>query len=150
MRKKNEEIIEYVLKQYIDLYDKKEVLNNKYFKAKKEDVLDIVNSLNKIIEIEDYEKKVKTKKTSDLSDNIVTIKTEEDVEKYYFNNLIYKHGDEKERKNVLKHISAVELKYLYNILYKTELRGRVNKLQILVGIEKYFENKNRALYLKGV
>ncbi|WP_195990208.1 hypothetical protein [Clostridium sp. D53t1_180928_C8] len=150
MKKKDLEIIQYIFNQYIDLYDKKDMFNSKYFKFKKEDALYVLNNIDKDIEANDNIKKTKEKKTVELSDNIASIKTEEEVEKYYLTNLIYKHDDENSKKKILKHISVAEIKYLYKILYKTECKGRANKVKILEGIEKYFENKNRALYLKGL
>lgn len=149
MKKKDLQIIQYIFNQYMDLYDKREMFNSKYFKFKKEDALHVLNNINEDIEANDEIKNVKEKKAVKLSDNIAIIKTEEDVEKYYLNNLIYKHDDENSKKDMLKHISVAEIKYLYKILYKTDFKGKLNKATVLEGIEKYFENKNRALYLKG-
>lgn len=150
MAKKNGEIIEYVLKQYIDLYDKKDIFNGRYFKINKEDVQVLLNNLSDLMSNENCKNDVLSKNSKRMSQSIMSINNEEDVEKYYLNNLTYKHDDENGVKNVLKHISAVELKYLYKILYKVEIKGKLNKTQILNGIEKYFENKNRVLYLKGL
>lgn len=149
MKKKDLEIIEYIFNQYIDLYDKRDMFNSKYFKFKKEDVLDVLNNINTDTVINDNIKKFKSEKSAKLSENIAIIKTEEEVEKYYLNNLIYKHDDENSKKNKLKNISLVEIKYLYKILYKTDWKGRVNKTVVLERIENYFENKKRAVYLKG-
>ncbi len=150
MIKKNGEIIEYVLKQYIDLYDKKDIFNSRYFKINKEDVQAILNKLSDSMSNENCKNDVLYKNSKRMSQSIMSINNEEDVEKYYLNNLTYKHDDKNGVKNVLKHISAAELKYLYKILYKVEIKGKLNKAQILDGIEKYFENKNRVLYLKGL
>lgn len=150
MKKKDLEIIQYIFDQYIDLYDKRDMFNRKYFKFKKEDALYVLNNINRDIETNDFFKKTKEKKTTELSDNITSIRTEEEVEKYYLKNLVYKHDDENSKKKILKHISVAEIKYLYKILYKIECKGRVNKVKVLEGIEKYFENKNRDLYLKGL
>lgn len=145
MDDKSKKIIKEILEQYLELNKYKEIFDKRYFKYSQKSVdkiiLELVNLDNNKIE-----KKETT--TKPLRDIILAISTPNEVKEYLEENLKYSKSNSNEPDKILKSISSVELKYLYNILYETTIKSNLNKKQILEYIENYFESIERTLSMK--
>lgn len=160
MNKKEIEIIKDILEKYIELSKYKEIFNNKYFIYEEKEIKNIIENIKESTEIKEVEnskevkankknskKTEKKKPTKTDKHKLIEIKDEAAAEKYYNENLKYKHSEIDGREKVTKKLTADEFKYLYKILFNIE-PGRKNKGQLLDDIERYFENKNRSLNIK--
>lgn len=146
MNNKNKEVIDSIAKVYKELYKHKEDFNPSYFKVTIKEVDEAVREMYG--ENEAMKVKKTVKKTKVPSEIILNIKTEEEVLRYYEENLRYKHSSSGDKEKCLKRISLEELKHLYRIIYKIDIKGKVNKGKVLEGIEKYFDSKSRVESLK--
>lgn len=145
MNDKSKEIIKEILKQYLELNKYKEIFDKRYFKFSQKNVDKIILEIDNL---NNNKMEKKEKHTKPLRAIILAISTKNQVKEYLEGNLKYSKSNINEQNKILKSISAAELKYLYNILYETEIKPKVSKKQILDYIENYFESIERALSMK--
>ncbi|MGF0111030.1 hypothetical protein [Clostridium sp. SGI.024] len=142
MNNKDKAVINILSELYSYIYANKELYNSKFTKYTPEEV-------NKAIgKIESEKTLVKEKNNSIIRNEILNIKTKEEVERFYINNLTYDHSNQDSKKKCLKNFTVDELKYLYNIILSTPLKKKVTKSEVLYSIENYFESINRVMSMK--
>jgi hypothetical protein len=143
MNSKEQNILQSLLKLYIDMYPSKELFNKVYFKHSPQAVENMIISLQK-------EKKPSpsTKRKKSLKEAISSIHSEDQVHSFYLQNLQYDRNDSKSKELCLKKITLEELKHLYCILYTSPLKKSLRKSDILDLIERYFASIDRARSLK--
>jgi uncharacterized protein YdeI (YjbR/CyaY-like superfamily) len=76
-----------------------------------------------------------------ISDNIMALKTPDDVKEYLSSN-------NQSKDDFLKKLSHDEFAYLYNIIYSSALKSNMRKIDVLNTIEKYFNSISRAISMK--
>lgn len=69
-----------------------------------------------------------------------------DMEKYYYENMVYDRAFESEKKAILKNHTKAELEHIFKILYNTS-KVYGNKEDIFEEIQRYFDNIDRSLHL---
>jgi hypothetical protein len=138
MQTKKTDILACLVDLYKDLYAHKDL-----FKA---------NFKYSISEVEDfYEQQMeylfdtntgkKTHGKEKISNDVIVLKTPDDVKEYLFNNNLSKD-------DLLKKLSLDEFAYLYKIIYSSPLKSNMRKSDALNTIEKYFNGISRAISMK--
>jgi hypothetical protein len=143
MNSKEQNILQSLLKLYVDMYSSKELFNKLYFKHSPQDVENTIISLQ-----EEKNPSPNTKRKKTLKEAIFSIHSEDQVHSYYLQNLQYDRNDSKSKELCLKKITLEELKHLYYILYTSPLKRNLRKSDVLDLIERYFASINRARSLK--
>ncbi|MEK4508231.1 hypothetical protein [Paenibacillus sp. FSL K6-2524] len=139
MSKRKHEIIQAVLTLYKDMYNVREIFRNSYFKYTPEEVIKEFEEL-----LIKQESLPTNDKTVTLKDSILALSNEEDMKRFYLENLVYDHSDINAKEERLKTYSVEEYKYMYNILYSSPPRSNIRKGELLSAIEKYFDSIDRA------
>ncbi len=120
----------------------KSFLNKDLLKKLKYDPKDIENLLQDQ-KTANINKKVETK----IRPEILNIKTEEEVYTYLEENIfmVFQNEiDEVEKNNILKKITAEEIKYLYQIVSSIKPPDKIKKLDMLYKLRSFYFNKKRA------
>lgn len=120
----------------------KSFLNKDLLKKLKYDPKDIENLLQDQ-NTANINKKVETK----IRPEILNIKTEEEVYTYLEENIfmVFQNEiDEVEKNNILKKITAEEIKYLYQIVSSIKPPDKIKKLDMLYKLRSFYFNKKRA------
>jgi hypothetical protein len=143
MNNKEQNILQSLLKLYVDMYPSKELFNKLYFKHSPQDVENTILSLQ-----EEKKPTPNTKRKKTLKAAISSIHSEDQVHSYYLQNLQYDRNDNKSKELCLKKITLEELKHLYSILYTSPLRSGLRKSDVLDLIARYFASIDRARSLK--
>jgi hypothetical protein len=142
MNKKTQEAIQALINLYKDMYQSKTLFNKSYFRYSPEEMDNILSN------IISKEKNTKVLNKKPIRESILALKNEADVKKFYQENLLYDHGDEKAREERLKDYSTNELGYIYNLIYTSPIRSKARRAELLDLIEKYFESIDRAISMK--
>lgn len=142
MNKKEQDILQTILKLYCDLYPSREIFNKNYFKFTPEELENVIKNLH------EEQKPNLQKNQNGISESILSIKTVGEVKSFYLENLRYDRSDSKSKEECLKNITGEELKYLYSILYSSPIRTKIRKVELLDLIEKYFDSIDRAFSMK--
>lgn len=142
MNNKEKGILQNLLNLYVGMYSFKDLFNKKYFKYPPNEVEKVISYLQM------GEKKKPEKKKKPISEIILSINSEEQVEAYYLENLQYNRNDKMAKEECLKKITLNELKHLCGILYSSPLRKNIRKCDLLDLIGNYFERIGRARSLK--
>jgi hypothetical protein len=143
MNSKEQNILQSLLKLYVDMYPSKELFNKVYFKYSPQVVENTI-----ILLLEEKKPGPKTKRKKTPREVISSIHSEDQVHSYYLRNLQYDRNDSKSKESCLKKITLDELKHLYGILYTSPLRKSLRKSDVLDLIERYFASIDRARSLK--
>jgi hypothetical protein len=143
MNNKEQNILQSLLKLYVDMYPSKELFNKVYFKHSPQDVENTIISLQ-----EEKKPSPNTKRKKTTREVIASIHSEDQVHSYYLQNLQYDRNDRKSKESCLKKITLEELKHLYSILYTSPLKSSLRKSDVLDLIERYFSSIDRARSLK--
>ena len=120
----------------------KSFLNKDLLKKLKYDPKDIENLLQDQ-KTANINKKVETK----IRPEILNIKTEEEVYTYLEENIfmVFQNEiNEVEKNNILKKITAEEIKYLYQIVSSIKPPDKIKKLDMLYKLRSFYFNKKRA------
>jgi hypothetical protein len=83
----------------------------------------------------------KRREKGKISDNIMALKTPDDVKEYL-------SGNNQSQEDFLKKLSLDEFAHLYNIVYSSSLKPNMRKIDVLNTIEKYFNSISRAISMK--
>lgn len=143
MNSKAQNILQSLLKLYVDMYPSKKLFNKVYFKHSPQAVENTIISL-----LEEKKPSTNARKKRTLKEVISSIHSEDQVHSYYLQNLQYDRNDGKSKELCLKKITLEELKHLYCILYTSPLRRSIRKSDVLDLIERYFASMDRARSLK--
>lgn len=146
MNKKEQDILQSLLKVYSDFYASKDLFNKSYFKYSPEEIQQVLSHL--LNEQETNVPKTKTKRKSSVRDTVLSINSVDAVKTFYLKNLLYDRGDLQSKAVCLKSITVDELKHLYRALYSSPVRTKVTKSELLTFIENYLEGIDRALSMK--
>ena len=117
----------------------KSFLNKDLLKKLKYDPKDIENLLQDQ-NTANINKKVETK----IRPEILNIKTEEEVYTYLEENIFMVFQNEIDEVNILKKITAEEIKYLYQIVSSIKPPDKIKKLDMLYKLRSFYFNKKRA------
>ncbi|MFT8323625.1 MAG: hypothetical protein ABF649_22490 [Bacillus sp. (in: firmicutes)] len=142
MNKREQEILQSLLKLYIDMYPSKNLFNKTYFKYTPEDIKKVFS----LIISENQESSQKNRNR--IRESILSINTEDEVKNFYLENLLYNQSDIKFKEECLKRISLDELKHLYSILFSSPLRTNIRKNELLDLIRSHFDSIDRAKSMK--
>lgn len=143
MDKKDQAIFEMLLDIYSKIYENKEFYNPKFTKYTLEEVSE---SLNKYLIKK--EKSKEKEKILVVRDEILKIKSEDDLYKFYVENLTYDINEKSGERECLKRINIEELKYLYYIILSTPLKKNTKKIEVLQMIKNYFDSVGRVISMK--
>jgi hypothetical protein len=136
MQTKKNDMLAYLVEFYKELYSHKNLfkMNFKY----------------SIPEIESFCEQMEDKYDTDIDrkpvpqkigDDILALKTPDDIKSYLFNN-------NQSKDDLEKNLSLCECAYLYNIIYSSPLKSNMRKKDVLNNIEKYFKGISRAISMK--
>ena len=145
------EIIRAVCEFYKNMYDVKEVFNKSYFKYTPEEVMKACASIlgeRTNQSVDNNQLRTGNKKKPSVRDSILDLTNEDDLRKFYLNELAYDKKNPISREECLKRFSTEEFKVMYNLLYSSAPRSKARKDELLTAIEKYFESIDRARSMK--
>ncbi|MDR2746553.1 MAG: hypothetical protein LBB77_03820, partial [Treponema sp.] len=128
----------YLVELYKEIYNHKDFLKLD-FKYSISEVEDFYNQTNISSKVE------KSSKKETIRDDILNLKTADDV-KEYLSKYIANANQSKE--DLLKNISLSEFAYLYKIIYSSQLKPNMRKIDAFRTIEKYFNGISRAVSMK--
>lgn len=77
---------------------------------------------------------------------ILEITKKLDMEKYYYENMVYDRSFDSEKKRILNSHTKAELTHMFKVLYNVS-RVYGDKEHIFDEIQRYFDNIERALHL---
>jgi hypothetical protein len=141
MRNKKIDILAYLVELYKEIYNHKDFLKLD-FKYSISEVEDFYNQTRISSESDNVEK---SNKKETIREDILNLKTADDV-KEYFSKYIANGSQSKE--DLLKDTSLSEFAYLYKIIYSSQLKPNMRKIDAFKSIEKYFNGISRAVSMK--
>jgi hypothetical protein len=137
MKEEKTDILAYLVELYKNFYSHKDLFKTNF----KYSICDVEDFYEQMKSISDNGVRKKTREEGRISNDIIALKTAEDIKNYLFNNNQSK-GD------ILKKLNLDECAYLYNIIYSSPLKSNMRKIDALNTIEKYFNGISRAISMK--
>jgi hypothetical protein len=136
MQTKKNEMLSYLVELYKELYSYKNLLKIDF----KYSIRDVESFFEQIqdISVTDIDKKPIKEK---VSDDILALKTPDDIENYLYSN-------NQSKDDLVNKLSLCECAYLYNIIYSSPLKSNMRKMDALNTIDKYFKGISRAISMK--
>jgi hypothetical protein len=141
MRNKKTDILAYLVELYKEIYNHKDFLKLD-FKYSISEVEAFYNQTKKSSENDNVEK---SNKRETIRDDILNLKTADDVKEYLSK---YITNGNQSKEDLLKDTSLSELAYLYKIIYSSQLKPNMRKIDAFKTIEKYFTSISRAVSMK--
>lgn len=95
----------------------------------------------------DFDEHIIKKNNQAISLEIASINTREEAVKYFRDNLaqiFQPEISENAKNNILKKITAEELKHLYHIIFGITLKGKCKKTDIIYKIKEFCEDEKRT------
>jgi hypothetical protein len=136
MQTKKKDILVYLVELYKDLYSHKDIFKID-FKYSIKEVEIFFEQMQDISHTDINKKQIE----EIIDNNILTLKTPDDIKDYLYN-------DNQSKDDLLKKLSLSEFAYLYNIIYSSPLKSNMRKIDALNSIEKYFKGISRAISMK--
>ena len=137
--KEKEKILNTLIDLYVQLYNYKDMLSCK--KLFKYDI-DVVENLLDNFDIDKSTIRTTTKKTKSKKSNIPDMNKLEEVQKYYYENMIYDRNDTKEKAKLLKKYTKDELCVIYKIIFNQNSNSK--KEIIFDKIQLFFDDIERS------
>lgn len=137
--KEKEKILNTLIDLYVQLYNYKDMLSCK--KLFKYDI-DVVENLLDSFDIDKSTIRTTTKKTKSKKSNIPDMNKLEEVQKYYYENMIYDRNDTKEKAKLLKKYTKDELCVIYKIIFNQNSNSK--KEIIFDKIQLFFDDIERS------
>jgi hypothetical protein len=137
MQTKKMDILTYLVELYKNFYAHKGLfkVNFKY------SVCEVESFYEQMKNLSDTNISKKPNKEEKINDDILALKTSDDVKKYLFSN-------NQSKEDLLKKLNLDEFAYLYNIIFSSQLKSSMRKADALTAIEKYFNGLSRAISMK--
>jgi hypothetical protein len=141
MRSKKTDILAYLVELYKKFYNHKDFLKID-FKYSISEVEDFYNQAKNLPENDKVEK---SGKKETIRDDILNLQTADDVKEYLSK---YIANGSQSKEDLLKDTSLSEFAYLYKIIYSSQLKPNMRKIDAFKTIEKYFNGISRAVSMK--
>ena len=138
------DILAYLVELYKEIYNHKDFLKLD-FKYTISEVEDFYNQTNQRKISSENDNVEKLNKKEIIRDDILNLKTVDDVKEYLSKYLV--NGNQS-KEELLKDTSLSEFAYLYKIIYSSQLKPNMRKIDAFKTIERYFNGISRAVSMK--
>lgn len=138
------DILAYLVELYKEIYNHKDFLKLD-FKYTISEVEDFYNQTNQRKISSENDNVEKLNKKEIIRDDILNLKTVDDVKEYLSK---YLANGNQSKEELLKDTSLSEFAYLYKIIYSSQLKPNMRKIDAFKTIERYFNGISRAVSMK--